>query len=91
MRKIKIGILADGGDAGGGRRHILTLCKELPDAATEISFFSLGKGALSNSVDTLPNVPMETYPLVSKLEPNLPKKSKNGLFPKKLIFSTHMV
>ncbi len=90
MRKIKIGILADGGDAGGGRRHILTLCKELPDAATEISFFSLGKGALSNSVDTLPNVPMETYPLVSKLEPNLPKKIREWALSEKIdILHTH--
>jgi len=50
MKKIRIGIIADGGDAGGGRTHILTLCEHLPQDQFEVFFFSLGEGKLSHSV-----------------------------------------
>jgi glycosyltransferase involved in cell wall biosynthesis len=73
MRNLKIGILADGGDAGGGRRHILTLCENLPSDTMSVCFFSLGEGALSHSIESLPNVPMKTHCLASKLDKALPK------------------
>ncbi len=72
MRKIRIGILADGGDAGGGRRHILTLCERLPSENVSVSFFSLGEGALSHSVDALENINTTSHPLRSKMDTALP-------------------
>jgi polysaccharide pyruvyl transferase CsaB len=72
MRKIRIGILADGGDAGGGRRHILTLCEKLPSDCVSVSFFSLGEGALSHSVEKLSTIQKTTYQLRSKMDPALP-------------------
>ncbi|MDD4028673.1 MAG: polysaccharide pyruvyl transferase CsaB [Caldisericia bacterium] len=72
MRKIRIGILADGGDAGGGRRHILTLCEQMPSDCVTVSFFSLGEGALSHSVEKLTTIQKTTYPLRSKMDLSLP-------------------
>lgn len=68
MRKIRIGIVADGGDAGGGRTHILTLCHDLPAEYFEIYFFSLGEGKLSHSVEQIPHIQATIYPMKSKLD-----------------------
>jgi len=71
MKKIKIGILADGGDAGGGRTHILTLCENLPKAGFEIFFFSIGSGALSHTVDKMPEIMLTEYPIKRKMDPKI--------------------
>lgn len=68
MKKIRIGILADGGDAGGGRTHILTLCNDLPIEQFEIYFFSLGEGKLSHSVEQIQHVQSTIYPMRSKMD-----------------------
>ena len=76
MRKIRIGYLADGGDAGGARTHILTLLKNIPRDRFEIYFFALGSGALSHSIEKIDNVNLTTYPLKSKLSLNVLKEIK---------------
>ncbi len=90
MRKIRIGILADGGDAGGGRRHILTLCEKLPSENVSVSFFSLGEGALSHSVDALENIETTSYPLRSKMDPALPSIIRDWAISEKIdLLHTH--
>jgi polysaccharide pyruvyl transferase CsaB len=90
MRKIRIGVLADGGDAGGGRRHILTLCERLPSEDVSVSFFSLGEGALSHSVDALENIQKTSYPLRSKMDPALPSIIRNWVISQKIdLLHTH--
>jgi len=74
MRKIRIGYLADGGDAGGARTHILTLLNSLPKEKFEIYFFALGDGALSHSVEKIANINLTVYPLKSKFNLNIIKK-----------------
>lgn len=67
MKKIRIGIIADGGDAGGGRTHILTLCEHLPQDQFEVFFFSLGEGKLSHSVELYSQIHTTLYPMKTKL------------------------
>ncbi len=76
MRKIRIGYLADGGDAGGARTHILSLLKNLPRDKFEIYFFALGSGALSHSIEKMENINLTIYPLKSKLNLNVFKEIK---------------
>ncbi len=70
---LRIGFVADGGDAGGARTHILTLLRQMPEHRIECFFFSLGEGALSNTVEQLEKVHLTAYPLKSKADPRILK------------------
>lgn len=67
----RIGFVADGGDAGGARTHILALLSRLADQGIACYFFSLGEGALSHSVEKLEGVHFTAYPLRSKADPRI--------------------
>jgi len=90
MRPLRIGILADGGDAGGGRTHILTLCEHLPADSFDIYFFSIGSGALSHTVEKLQNIKLTEYPLPRKFDPKILKNIRNWVNQNKIeIVHTH--
>ena len=67
----RIGFVADGGDAGGARTHILALLARMPEHNIECYFFSLGEGALSSSVKKLEKIHFTPYPLKSKADPRI--------------------
>lgn len=90
MKPLRIGILADGGDAGGGRTHILTLCEHLPSDSFEIYFFSIGSGALSHSVEKMEPIKLTEYPLPRKFDPKILKNIRNWVNQNKIeIVHTH--
>lgn len=90
MKPLRIGILADGGDAGGGRTHILTLCEHLPSDSFEIYFFSIGSGALSHSVEKMEHIKLTEYPLPRKMDPKILKNIRNWVYQNKIeIVHTH--
>ncbi len=87
---LRIGFVADGGDAGGARTHILALLSRMADQGIACYFFSLGEGALSHTVEKLDGVHFTAYPLKSKADPRIFKAIQHWAKEQRLdIIHTH--